>query len=103
MNISSDRIEAASEPMRMKYCRSTNCTASNCECRAMTRLILTADAPALAAAESRGRIDGKVDGLVEAGRMISGYRETVPGREPGPLAQIDARIAAIQAEKDETT
>ena len=59
---------------------------------------LTADAPEIAAAEARG----KIEGLTEAGRMISGYRETVPGREPGPLAQIDARIAAIR-EKDETT
>ena len=60
-------------------------------------------ADAIAAAEARGKVDGKMDGLVEAGRMISGYRETVPGREPGPLAQIDARIAALQAERDKTT
>ena len=63
------------------------------------RAALEADAPEIVAAEARG----EVDGLVKAGRMISGYRETVPGREPGPLAQIDARIAALQAERNKTT
>jgi hypothetical protein len=41
----------------------------------------------------------KVEGLREAARFITGYRETVPGREPGPLALIGARIAALETEE----
>lgn len=48
----------------------------------------------LAAAELRG----KIAGLVEAGRLISGYRETTPGRKPSPLDSIDDRITALRAE-----
>ena len=88
MNISNERIEAASEPMRMKYCRSTNCTASNCECRAMTRLILTADAPALADAEIRG---------LRLALKIARETEWADG---AIKAAIDIRTANLAANRD---
>ena len=103
MNISNERIEAASEPMRRKYCLSTNCTASNCECRAMTRLILTADSPALADAELRGKVE-EAKAMVAAIETLAhhadepGCQEQQPYRDGliAALVAVKARLAAIE-------
>ena len=107
MTISDERIEAASEPMRLKYCLSTNCTASNCECRAMTRLILTADSPALADAELRGKLE-EARAMMAAIETLAHHADEPGCMEPQPyrdgliaaLVAVTARLADLQAEKE---